>query len=385
MSAKDRIAIKLKITILIVANLGLVMMLPASHHFLDTAEAMPVQRESRPSQELFLLINTVRQDAGLRPLQLSTNLSQAAQEHTWDMVNKNRISHQGSDDSSPGDRAKRMGYLSDYIGENITAGRKTAQETINGWLKNSVYRANLFDTNYDDVGFGYIYQPQSHYQYYWVAVFGSENNTNPNTKPLPNRSDLRDKCRGQQWLTQTVCPNDDLNEEEAKLYRLINQYRTRQQLPKIPHSDALNQVANRHVHDLEENAALYNHNGEDWRFGWSNCAYDGSSPQTFSCLWNAPQRLKTNYQSIAHEIICGGEGDITAEEAFKCWQNSPANLELITNQGIWRNYLWQAIGVGLYKGYAVLWFGEEPDQVNIPKKNPLEIPNSPPPKGGKIW
>ena len=32
------------------------------------------------------------------------------------------------------------------------------------------------------------------------------------------------------------------------------------------------------------------------------------------------------------------------------------------NLGIWKNRTWNAVGVGIYKNYAVVWFGEESDK-----------------------
>lgn len=335
------------------------------------------------SQKLLDLTNIARKKAGLSPLRLSINLSQAAQNHALDMASQNLISHQGSDHSNPSDRAKNFGYLSDYIGENITGGRITAQETIDGWLKNPLYRANLLNTKYTEVGFGYVYQPNSKYQHYWVALFGTKISNNSGTTSINSSSLNSINCQGQQWLTQATCIGDDLNSEEAKLYHLINQYRIQRQLSPIAQSVSLNQVANRHVRDLQENLALYNQNGKDWRFGWSNCPYNSEQSVTFSCLWSAPQRLKTTYSAIAYEIICGGDGEITAEEALRCWQNNSLNNDLIINQGLWQNYQWRAMGIGIYNGYAVLWLGEKIDGgKTAPKPSPQYFPL---PGRGKIW
>jgi hypothetical protein len=100
-------------------------------------------------------------------------------------------------------------------------------------------------------------------------------------------------------------------------------------------------------------------------------------------LWSAPQRLKTTYSAIAYEIICGGDGEITAEEALRCWQNNSLNNDLIINQGLWQNYQWRAMGIGIYNGYAVLWLGEKIDGgKTAPKPSPQHFPL---PGRGKIW
>jgi acetyl-CoA carboxylase biotin carboxylase subunit len=97
----------------------------------QTAELVTDDNYSQEhSQKLLDLTNLARKKAGLSSLRLSINLSQAAQNHALDMASQNLISHQGSDHSNPSDRAKNFGYLSDYIGENITGGRITAKETM---------------------------------------------------------------------------------------------------------------------------------------------------------------------------------------------------------------------------------------------------------------
>ena len=49
------------------------------------------------------------------------------------------------------------------------------------------------------------------------------------------------------------------------------------------------------------------------------------------------------------------------------WKGSSAHNAVIVNQGIWHDSNWQAIGVGMYKGYACVWFGNEKDPVEFRK------------------
>lgn len=183
-------------------------------------------------------------------------------------------------------------------------------------------------------------------------------------------------CQGEKILSALNCNGDNLDSEEEKLYQLINRYRQQQGLTPVGFSSSLTRLANRHLRDLLENVQLYSRTGKYWRFGWSDCPYDAGNPSTFSCMWTAPQRLKTVYTGRGYEIICGGVGQITAEDALDCWQKSPLNNEVILNQGNWQNDRWQAIGVGIEQGYAVVWFGQEPD---LDQKNPSR------PRGGRIW
>lgn len=34
---------------------------------------------------------------------------------------------------------------------------------------------------------------------------------------------------------------------------------------------------------------------------------------------------------------------------------------MILNRGMWRDATWQALGIGIYQGYAVMWVGREVD------------------------
>lgn len=178
------------------------------------------------------------------------------------------------------------------------------------------------------------------------------------------------ECRGPNLLSAKTCEGDGLEIEEKKLYRMINEYRARHGLPPIPPSPSLNLVANRHVRDLTENHESYARGGLHWVHGWSNCPYDANDSRTLYCMWEAPKRLQTSYPGMGFEIFCGFPDEkylnftMTADVAFRTWEKSPLHREVILNQGRWKKYQWKAMGVGIYKGYATLWFGEEPDPLS---------------------
>lgn len=183
--------------------------------------------------------------------------------------------------------------------------------------------------------------------------------TNAISDNSPQLTQNGNDCRGQQILTASSCAGDGLESEEAELHQLVNQYRVQNGLPPIPISPSLTLVANRHVRDLEENIGQLTH-------GWSNCPYSYSDSSTWPCMWEAPQRFGTPYPGYGYENAHGGTGGYkaSAESALRSWQSSNPHNEVILNQGIWQNKEWNALGIGIYQGYAVLWFGEEPDPGN---------------------
>ena len=167
---------------------------------------------------------------------------------------------------------------------------------------------------------------------------------------------------------------DKLSLEELTLYHQIMDYRAGQGLDAIPLSAALTLTAGRHVVDIRSNIW-----GEDLALpsganlhSWSDAPYmaDGSTPEA---MWEAPERLGTDYPSQGYEIIAAGQE--TSAAALRTWKESEAHDDIITNQDAWAAFDWSAIGVGLdrsagagpYAGrvYSV-WFGTAADPSGPP-------------------
>jgi uncharacterized protein YkwD len=187
------------------------------------------------------------------------------------------------------------------------------------------------------------------------AVAQSPPTQSPTASPqTPTAPTSPQPCQGQAIVEAQSCVGDDLEAEEEKLYQLLNDYRAQNGLPAIPRSPALNLVANRHVRDLAGNVRRLTH-------GWSNCPYDASDSTTYACMWEAPKRLNTAYSGMAYENAHFKSDGATAESALSSWQASEEHRAVLLNQDVWQTYDWQAIGVGIYENYAVLWFGKEAD------------------------
>ena len=80
-------------------------------------------------------------------------------------------------------------------------------------------------------------------------------------------------------------------------------------------------------------------------------------------MWNKPREL-TDYKGNGFEISCGSNDCcsdfvMTADYALQSWKKSHGHNVVIINKDSWKNMTWNAIGIGLYKGFAVVWFGEE--------------------------
>jgi len=157
--------------------------------------------------------------------------------------------------------------------------------------------------------------------------------------------------------------SQSLTDEETKLYNLIMEYRKANGLPNIPISPSLTIVAQTHVKDLQNNHPENEPcNMHSWsaKGNWTPCCYTPDHAQA-QCMWDKPREL-TSYKGNGFEIAHWSSDNATAEGALDSWKNSSGHNAVILNQGIWNSSTWNAIGIGIYENYAVVWFGEEKDQ-----------------------
>jgi uncharacterized protein YkwD len=157
-----------------------------------------------------------------------------------------------------------------------------------------------------------------------------------------------------------------LSSEERKLYDLMMAYRKSKGLPPIQLSAKLTLVAQTHARDLSENYQFdpenkcnphsWSHKGK-----WSACCYTNDHKQA-KCMWDKPMEL-AGYESPGYDIAYYSSAGATAREGLDGWKKSPSHNPLIVNEGMWAKVSWKAIGIGIYKEYGVVWFGELDDPI----------------------
>jgi len=156
-----------------------------------------------------------------------------------------------------------------------------------------------------------------------------------------------------------------LSVEERKLYKIIMDYRKEHRLPSIPLSESLTFVAQTHAHDLSDNYDFdfkNRCNPHSWseKGTWSPCCYTNDH-KVASCMWVKPKEL-TGYSGNGFEILYYSSAGANAQEGLDGWKVSPGHNPLLINSGTWKDVKWKAIGIGIYKEYGIVWFGEEPDE-----------------------
>lgn len=157
-----------------------------------------------------------------------------------------------------------------------------------------------------------------------------------------------------------------LTPEESRLAQLINNYRASNGLPAISISPSLTRVAQAHVNDLvlnrpnegECNLHSWSSNGS-----WTPVCYTPDH-RNMHLMHNKPSEITGGvYTSNGFEISY--QGSTSASNALSTWQNSGAHSDVILQRGIWTNYPWQAMGVGLRDGYGHVWFGTQADPAGV--------------------
>ena len=177
-------------------------------------------------------------------------------------------------------------------------------------------------------------------------------------------------------LINVMAVDVSLNSEEQELYRLIMEYRAQKSLPSIPLSPALTYVAQTHVRDLQTHPRAEGCNLHAWSdFGdWTPvCCTKNPSEEALKAVWNKPREL-TTYPGAGYEISHWYSAGATARSAINGWKNSPPHNATMINLDIWSTITWRAIGIGIYKEYAVVWFGEEEDKAATKEQKKEQTP-----------
>lgn len=121
-----------------------------------------------PQQQVVDITNQRRAEAGLPALVVDGRLANAAQAHSQDQANMNRMTHTGSDGSTLGTRVTRQGYAWGRAAENVAAGYADAAGVMQGWMGSAGHRANILDPNVIHIGVGLAYSANG--TPYWTMV-----------------------------------------------------------------------------------------------------------------------------------------------------------------------------------------------------------------------
>lgn len=167
---------------------------------------------------------------------------------------------------------------------------------------------------------------------------------------------------------QNKIPEDFcINQDELKLYNLINKFRQDNDLPLIQLSKSLSYVAKLHVKDLYENhpdTSICNLHSWSNKGDWTACCHQQYIPKS-ECMWNKPKEL-SNYNGKGYELAFWESIKAEPDSIMYIWTTTYESKNMLLNTGKWEDKNWEAIGIGINNNYAVIWFGEKFDNEDEP-------------------
>jgi uncharacterized protein YkwD len=113
--------------------------------------------------------NFIRQRNKLAPLALSPALCKSAEIHARDMANHEKMTHTGSDGSNPSQRARRVGYRSSWVGENVAVSQWTVEQVMTEWMNSRGHRGNILG-KYTEMGAARVQDELGNF--FWCVNFG---------------------------------------------------------------------------------------------------------------------------------------------------------------------------------------------------------------------
>ncbi|NYH80070.1 uncharacterized protein YkwD [Actinopolyspora biskrensis] len=145
------------------------LLLPVPAHGTTTRAEQPTGGAER----ILELTNRARAGAGCPRVRLNPSLTRTAQRHSTDMARNDYLGHIGSRGTDHITRARRAGYPSSYVGENVAAGNAGASATFAQWSTSPQHRKNILNCSFTELGVGHAANPDSEWGHYWTQLFGS--------------------------------------------------------------------------------------------------------------------------------------------------------------------------------------------------------------------
>jgi uncharacterized protein YkwD len=116
--------------------------------------------------EVVDLVNDQRADTGCDPLEVDTNLADAAQEHSSDMAAREYFDHTTPEGLNFADRIVNAGYPLPGA-ENIAHGQPSPSDVMTSWMESDGHRANILNCELKRIGVGLDEDGM-----YWTQDFG---------------------------------------------------------------------------------------------------------------------------------------------------------------------------------------------------------------------
>ena len=136
----------------------------------EDAGSEPADTVAAYEQEVFDLVNQIREENGLEPFVYNETLAETARAHSQDMIDRNFFDHTNPDGKSPFDRMRENGLSYSMAAENIAVGYPSPEAVVEGWMNSEGHRANILG-GCEELGVGLALGGS--YGYYWTQCFAT--------------------------------------------------------------------------------------------------------------------------------------------------------------------------------------------------------------------
>lgn len=288
-------------------------------------------QQQNTAEEMLRLVNEFRTENGKSKLELIPE--REIQDYTKlraEEISK-LFSHTRPDGSSVSDYPALSALY--YVGENISGGRMTVYDAIEGWKKSPGHRSNMLDDRYTHMYYGYYYSPNSKYGSYHVQIFGISKNkegkqatgSNPikvgeDEEAIKKQEEL-EKQRQQNAAEEERIKKEKESEElkqqntAEEMLRLVNEFREENGKAR------LELIPEREIQDYT------NLRAEEISRVFSHTRPDGSSALSYSGL--------RGFYAVGENIYAGSK---TVYDAMEGWKNSSGHRNNMLNDNYTHMY-----------------------------------------------
>jgi hypothetical protein len=159
------------------------------------------------TRDLLEYTNKRRDTAGLSPLRLNPELTEAAKKKAAHMFEKGYWAHVSPDGTEPWDFILGEKYDYIYAGENLAKNFSNSREVVQAWYDSPSHRDNLMSPNYDEVGFAVVNGVLDGYETTLVVqMFGRPRNPSLIASEQVQR-DLLDEAARTQVVSEEANPD----------------------------------------------------------------------------------------------------------------------------------------------------------------------------------
>ena len=131
----------------------------------------PVSAPISVTTECIALVNSYRSSAGVAAVTVDKRITIAAESHSTDQAQHNKMTHTGSDGTNAGQRLNILGYGWRTWGENVAAGQPNCSNVMSAWMNSSGHRANILNPAFVHVGVAAVKAANG--TIYWTLDFAA--------------------------------------------------------------------------------------------------------------------------------------------------------------------------------------------------------------------